>query len=176
MIGRSTGPSNHMADINAPRDAVAPDAPPGRRLRRISVRWEFRRWDVSGGRRRAGGDQQRGARHIGMPRVSRYSSRFRTSVQSVSRLLRRHSYLAFARLARAARLLENRSATLAAAADQLEYSSAQSFGRHVRMLLGIGAAQFRREYDAERMLARFRDELVAPYAPRLRRFAPLGRV
>ncbi|GLC24581.1 hypothetical protein rosag_10940 [Roseisolibacter agri] len=85
-------------------------------------------------------------------------------------------YLAYARLARAARLLENRSATLAAAADQLEYSSAQSFGRHVRMLLGIGAAQFRREYDAERMLARFRDELVAPHAARLRRFAPLGRV
>ena len=75
-----------------------------------------------------------------------------------------------------ARLLENRSATLAAVADQLEYSSAQSFGRHVRMLLGIGAAQFRREYDAERMVARFRDDLVVPYAQRLRRFAPLGRV
>ncbi|MGZ8378224.1 MAG: helix-turn-helix domain-containing protein [Gemmatirosa sp.] len=85
-------------------------------------------------------------------------------------------YLAFARLARAARLLENRGATLAAAADQLEYSSAQSFGRHVRMLLGVGAADFRRSYDAARMVALFREELVLPYRERLRRFVPLGRV
>jgi AraC-like DNA-binding protein len=85
-------------------------------------------------------------------------------------------YLAFARLARAARLLENRSATLAAVADELEYSSPQSFGRHVRMLLGVGAAEFRRTYDAARMLALFREELVVPYRERLRRFVPLGRV
>lgn len=85
-------------------------------------------------------------------------------------------YLAFARLARAARLLENRSATLAAVADQLEYSSAQSFGRHVRMLLDLSAAEFRRTHDAERMLARFREDLVVPYRDRLRCFVPLGRV
>jgi AraC-like DNA-binding protein len=85
-------------------------------------------------------------------------------------------YLALARLTRAARLLENRAATLAAVADQLEYSSAQSFGRHVRMLLGIGAAEFRRTFDAERMLALFREELVIAYRDRLRRFVPLGRV
>jgi hypothetical protein len=44
------------------------------------------------------------------------------------------------------------------------------------MLLGVGAAEFRRTYDAERMLALFREELVVPYRERLRRFAPLGRV
>lgn len=85
-------------------------------------------------------------------------------------------YLAFARLARAARLLENPGCTLSAAADALEYSSAQSFGRHVRMLLGVSAAEFRRMYDAERMLTRFRDELVLPHRDRLRTFSPLGRI
>ena len=85
-------------------------------------------------------------------------------------------YLALARLIRVARLLENGGSTLSAAADQLEYSSAQSFGRHVRMVLGVSAADFRREFDTERMLTRFSDELVAPYRERLRRFTPLGRV
>lgn len=85
-------------------------------------------------------------------------------------------YLAFARLARAARLLENRGCTLSAVADALEYSSAQSFGRHVRMQLGISAAEFRRSHDAERMLTRFRDQLVVPFRDRLRVFSPLGQV
>jgi AraC-like DNA-binding protein len=85
-------------------------------------------------------------------------------------------YVALARLVRVARLLENGGATLSAAADQLEYSSAQSFGRHVRMMLGVSAAEFRRSYDADRMLARFCDELVVPYRERWRGFHPLGRV
>jgi hypothetical protein len=65
---------------------------------------------------------------------------------------------------------------LSAAADRLEYSSAQSFGRHVRIVLGVSAAEFRRTYDAERMLALFSDELVRPYRDRLRRFSPLGHI
>jgi AraC-like DNA-binding protein len=85
-------------------------------------------------------------------------------------------YLAFARLIRVARILENGGTTLSAAADQLEYSSAQSFGRHVRTMLGVSAAEFRRTIDTERMLARFSEELVAPYRERLRRFSPLGRL
>jgi AraC-like DNA-binding protein len=84
-------------------------------------------------------------------------------------------YVALARLVRVARLLENRSTTLSAAADRLEYSSAQSFGRHVRMMLGVSAAEFRRTYDAERMLARFCGDLVTPYTDRWRGFSPLGR-
>jgi AraC-like DNA-binding protein len=84
-------------------------------------------------------------------------------------------YLAFARLVRAARLLENRGATLAGVADRLDYSSAQSFGRHVRLLLGVGAAEFRRSYDAERMLALFGRELIEPFRERLRHFHPFGR-
>lgn len=84
-------------------------------------------------------------------------------------------YLALARLVRAARLLENRGATLAGVADRLDYSSAQSFGRHVRLLLGVSAAEFRRSYDAERMLALFGRELIEPFRERLRDFHPFGR-
>ena len=78
-----------------------------------------------------------------------------------------------ARLARAARLLENPGCTLAAAADLLDYSSAQSFGRHVRTQLGVGAAEFRRSFDSAAMLARFQEELVLPHRERLRVFSPL---
>jgi hypothetical protein len=57
-------------------------------------------------------------------------------------------------------------------ADALEYSSPQSFGRHVRTTLGVTASEFRRRYDGEGMLDRFRRELVTPYAAVLRTFSP----
>jgi len=34
--------------------------------------------------------------------------------------------------------------------------------------------EFRERYDGEGMLQHFRDELVLPHLPRLRRFDPLG--
>jgi AraC-like DNA-binding protein len=81
-------------------------------------------------------------------------------------------YLAMARLVRAARLLENPGWTLSATADQLEYSSAQSFARHVRVFAGVSAAEFRACYDGVAMLERFRRELVLPHLPSLRTFVP----
>lgn len=83
-------------------------------------------------------------------------------------------YLAMARLVRAARLLENAGLSVANVANHLDYSSPQSFGRHVRTMLGITAVEFRQRYDGEGMLRRFRDDLVLPYAPVLRRFSPLS--
>ena len=83
-------------------------------------------------------------------------------------------YLAFARLVRAARLFENPGLSVAAVANALDYSSPQSFGRHVRTLLRLTAVQFRERYDGEGMLHRFRAELVAPYVAALRRFTPLA--
>jgi AraC-like DNA-binding protein len=85
-------------------------------------------------------------------------------------------YLALARLVRAARLLESPGSTLAAVTDRLEYSSPQSFNRHVQLLLHVTAAEFRRGFDAERMLALFCEELVTPYRHRLRACNPLGRL
>lgn len=84
-------------------------------------------------------------------------------------------YLAYARLVRAARLLENVGLSIANVANQLEYSSPQSFGRHVKGLLGMTAQQFRETYDGEGMLERFRRELVTPYAAELKAFRPAGR-
>lgn len=83
-------------------------------------------------------------------------------------------YLAMARLVRAAHLFENHGFSVANVSNHLEYSSPQSFGRHVRMLLGITALDFRERYDGAGMLERFRTELVIPHLERLRRLAPLS--
>jgi hypothetical protein len=59
-------------------------------------------------------------------------------------------------------------------AYHLEYSSPQSFGRHIRTMIGMTAQEFRRRYDGERMVRRFREELVLPFTDVLRDFSPLG--
>lgn len=88
-------------------------------------------------------------------------------------------YLAVARLVRAARLFENPGFSVANIANHLDYSSPQSFGRHVRTVLGMTAVQFRHRYDGAAMLLHFRESLVLPYAAELRDLKPLsamGRV
>jgi AraC-like DNA-binding protein len=83
-------------------------------------------------------------------------------------------YLAIARLVQAARVFENPGLSVANVANHLEYSSPQSFGRHVRTLLGMTALEFRQRYDGEGMLQRFREELILPYVDTLRAFNPLS--
>lgn len=83
-------------------------------------------------------------------------------------------YLAMARLVRAARLFENPGLSIASVANHLDYSSPQSFGRHVRLQLQMTAGAFRQRYDGAGMLQRFRDELVLPYAGTLRSFQPVS--
>ena len=82
-------------------------------------------------------------------------------------------YLAVARLTRAARLFESPGLSVATVANHLDYSSPQSFGRHVRTILGITARGLRDGYDGEGMLRRFREDLVLPHLPTLRTFTPL---
>lgn len=83
-------------------------------------------------------------------------------------------YLAMSRLVHAARVFENPGLSVANVANHLEYSSPQSFGRHVRTMLRVTALEFRQRYDGEGMLQRFREELVLPFLPVLRRFTPLA--
>jgi AraC-like DNA-binding protein len=83
-------------------------------------------------------------------------------------------YLAHARLIRAARLFENPGFSIANVANHLDYSSPQSFGRHVHTLLQMTAGEFRRRYDGETMLRHFRETLVLPHLSVLRRLRPLG--
>lgn len=82
-------------------------------------------------------------------------------------------YLSTARLVRAARLFENPGYSVANVANHLDYSSPQSFGRHVRTLMRITALQFRDRYDGEGMLQHFREALVLPHLDKLRPLRPL---
>lgn len=82
-------------------------------------------------------------------------------------------YLAYARLLRAARLFEDPGHSIADVANTLDYSSPQSFSRHVRTLLRVTAGEFRRTFTGERMLERFVEELVRPHRAALRELRPL---
>lgn len=83
-------------------------------------------------------------------------------------------YLTMARLVRAARLFENSGYSIANVANHLDYSSPQSFGRHVRMLLDMTAGEFRSQYDGRGMFERFRTELIVPYQEALCKLHPLN--
>ena len=76
-------------------------------------------------------------------------------------------------VARAARLFENSGFSIANVANHLDYSSPQSFGRHIRTLLHTTAGEFREQYDCASMFARFRTDLITPYLDGLRVLKPL---
>jgi AraC-like DNA-binding protein len=82
-------------------------------------------------------------------------------------------YLAMARLVRAARLFENSGFSVANIANHMDYSSPQSFGRHVRTMVGLTASEFRAAYDCLGMFDRFRQDLILPYEESLRTLRPL---
>lgn len=82
-------------------------------------------------------------------------------------------YLALARLIRAAKLFENPGLSVASVANYLDYSSPQSFGRHIRVMMNMSPVAFRDHYDGAGMLLFFREELVLPYAGILRTFRPV---
>ncbi len=84
------------------------------------------------------------------------------------------TYLAHARLLHAAYLFRNGGLSIADIANRLDYSSPQSFGRHLRALLGVTAGEFRRRLPFEAAVARFRERFVTPYRGRLLAFHPLG--
>lgn len=81
-------------------------------------------------------------------------------------------YLSLARLIRAAKLFENPGLSVASVANYLNYSSPQSFGRHVRTVMKMSPVLFRETYDGTGMLQYFRSELILPYVETLRTFRP----
>jgi AraC-like DNA-binding protein len=83
-------------------------------------------------------------------------------------------YLAVARLTCAAQLFENPGLSVAAVSNQLDFSSPQSFGRHVYAILQMTPSDFRESYDGEGMLEYYRRELILPYMHVLQRFDPLA--
>lgn len=82
--------------------------------------------------------------------------------------------LAYARLIFAARMFENPGISMASVAMRLDYSSAQSFGRHLRTTLSLTGTQFREQYDGHGMLQRLKDDLIGRYRERWLAFDPLA--
>lgn len=82
-------------------------------------------------------------------------------------------YLAAVRLVYAAGLLETPGLSIADVSYRLEFSSPQSFGRHLRTALGVTAAEFRRRFSFDVALEDFVARLIIPYRHRFRQFRPL---
>lgn len=105
-------------------------------------------------------------RHLNVIPGTLMSRFYRASLPSPKR------YIDVGRLVRAARLLENGGLSVTSVAMKLDYSSPQAFSRHVRCVLGMSPVQFREVYDGEKMLLKFREELILPHASTLRSFRP----
>jgi AraC-like DNA-binding protein len=84
------------------------------------------------------------------------------------------TYLAAIRLLHAAFLFQNPGLSVADVAYRLDYSSPQSFSRHLKAILGVTAGEFRRRFPFDVALTRFVDLLIAPYREALRALHPLN--
>lgn len=82
-------------------------------------------------------------------------------------------YLSMTRLLYAVAFLSSKDVSVSDVSNALNYSSPQSFGRHVRMMLGLTAGEFRRELSLEAAIAHFTDRLIRPYSNVLATFRPL---
>lgn len=84
------------------------------------------------------------------------------------------SYLAGMRLLHSAYLFQSPGLSVSDVAYRMDYSSPQSFGRHLRAALGVTAGEFRRRFPFDVALARYIDLLIAPYREVLRAFYPFN--
>jgi len=108
------------------------------------------------------------ARHLRV-RPSTLMSRFhRAAIPSPK------SYLAGMRLLHAAFLFQNPGLAVSDVAYRMDYSSPQSFGRHLRAVLGVTAGEFRRRFPFDIALTRYIGLLVTPYREALRAFHPFN--
>ncbi len=83
------------------------------------------------------------------------------------------NYLAAVRLLHAAYLFEAAGLSVADVSYRLEYSSPQSFGRHLRAMLGVTAIEFRRRFPFPVAIQRFVELMIDPYVGIWRTFHPL---
>ncbi len=108
------------------------------------------------------------ARHLRVTPSTLMSRFFRAALPSPKR------YLAAMRLVHASHLFQNPGLSLADVAYRLDFSSPQSFGRHLKSLLGLTAGEFRHRFPFDVALSRFLDLLITPYREALRAFYPLN--
>lgn len=101
-------------------------------------------------------------------RPSTFMSRFfRCGLPSPKR------YLSATRLLHAAALFEVNGLSIADVAYRLDYSSPQSFGRHVGAVVGLTAGEFRRRYTLSLALDDYTTRLIVPFRAVFRTFHPL---
>ena len=84
------------------------------------------------------------------------------------------TYLAGMRLLHAADLFSNPGLSVSDVTYRLDYSSPQSFGRHLKAMLGVTAGEFRARFPFDVSLERYVDLLITPYRETLRAFCPLN--
>ncbi len=82
-------------------------------------------------------------------------------------------FLATTRLVYAAAFLESPVASIADVANTMDYSSPQSFNRHVQAMCGMTAGEFRRSYSFATALEELRQKLFVPYEDTFRSFKPI---
>ncbi len=83
------------------------------------------------------------------------------------------NYLAAVRLLHASYLFEASGLSVADVSYRLEYSSPQSFGRHLRAMLGVTAIEFRKRFPFPLAVNRFIELMIAPYTHVWKTFHPL---
>lgn len=84
------------------------------------------------------------------------------------------NHLVGARICHAALFFDAADLTISDVAYRLDYASPQSFGRHLRMMLGITPTEFRSRYPFTVVVERFIDRLVRPYRETWKAFHPLA--
>lgn len=110
------------------------------------------------------------ARHLRLPASTLMSRFLRATLPSPK------TYLAAMRLVHAAYLFRNPGLSVADVAYRLEFSSPQSFSRHLKAMLGVTACEYRRRFPFDVALRRYVDLLIAPYRETFRAFRPLNAV
>lgn len=108
------------------------------------------------------------ARHLRIPPSTLMSRFLRAALPSPK------TYLAGMRLVHAAHLFRNPGLSVADVAYRLDFSSPQSFSRHLKAMLGVTAGEYRRRFPFDVALARYVDLLVTPYRETFRAFRPMN--
>ncbi|MGH7583811.1 MAG: helix-turn-helix transcriptional regulator [Gemmatimonadales bacterium] len=83
-------------------------------------------------------------------------------------------HLVAVRLCHAAKLFDDGEMSIADVSYRMSFASPQSFGRHLRLVLGITPSEFRARFPFCLMLNRFLDRYVRPYRQTWRTFRPLA--
>ncbi len=83
------------------------------------------------------------------------------------------NYLAAIRLLHASWLFGTQGYSVADVSYRLEYSSPQSFGRHLRTMLGLTSSEFRSRFPFPAAMERFLDLMIRPYVSGWSGFHPL---